>query len=76
MAVKQKLGYLDLKMRHIFESFDRLPSQRLRLRSETFLHDSSLIVICVVRVMLCNPIISVFQRERCAVRSLCKDTSN
>lgn len=60
--------------------FNHLPSQQPapleQIEINNVLHDTSLIVICFVRVMLCNPIISVFQRERFAFRSLCKDTSN
>lgn len=87
----EKLGYLDLMTKlgsHIQSKaenqtgllFDhpfsrhRVPSAQIEISN--IFHDTNLIVICVVRVMLCNPIISVFQRERFTVGSLCKDTSN
>ncbi len=61
-------------------SSDHIPSQHqvplAQIEISNILHDTSLIIICVVRVMRYNPIISLFQRERFAVRSLCKDASN
>lgn len=61
---------MELSFDHPF-SQHRVPLAQIEISN--ILHDRSLIVI---RVVLCNPIISAFQRERFAVRSLCKDASN
>lgn len=49
----------------------RMPLAQIEISN--ILHD---IILTVIRDVLCNPIISAFQRERFTVRSLCKEASN